>query len=96
MNTKLYQISMLSPRINPSIKQSLISQLQCDLPVKFYLINTLNELFLNMTKSLNDFVFIDIEELFGQNQIFWFEIIQTLSVLSNYSTSKNKLTMHAN
>lgn len=93
MNTKLYQISMLSPRLDIGIKQSLISQLQCDLPVKICPANTINDLFLNMTKSFNDFVFIDVEELFDQKQIFCFEIIQTLDTLSNYVSSKNKLTI---
>lgn len=91
MITKIHKISMLSPRLDLGIKQSLISQLQCDLPVKICPANTINDLFLNMTKSLNDFVFIDVEELFDQKQIFCFEIIQTLTTLSTYSSSKNKL-----
>lgn len=36
MITKLHKISILSPRLEISIKQSLISQLQCDLPIKIY------------------------------------------------------------
>lgn len=91
MNTKIHKISMLSPRLDLGIKQSLISQLQCDLPVKICPANTINDLFLNMTKSFNDFVFIDVEELFDQKQVFCFEIIQTLTTLSTYSSSKNKL-----
>ena len=91
MITKLHKISILSPRLEISIKQSLISQLQCDLPIKIYPATSLNDLFLNMTKSFNDFVFIDVEELFDQKQVFCFEIIQTLTTLSTYSSSKNKL-----